>query len=73
MPKVSVYLPDELYRAARDRGLPISSLAQEAIEKALAADATRTWVDRIRARPPLTNERIDVPRLLDEVRDEFGT
>lgn len=35
MPKVSVYLPDELYRRAKEKDLPISTLTQEAIERAL--------------------------------------
>lgn len=72
MPKVSVYLPDELYRAARDQGLPISSLAQRAIEQALRGDATRRWVDRVRSRPRRTAADVDVAALMDEVRDDFG-
>ena len=31
VPKVSVYLPDELYREAKTRQLPLSSLVQEAV------------------------------------------
>ena len=73
MPKVSVYLPDELYREARERGLPISSLAQQAIEKALRAADTQRWIDDVRNRPRRVKEDVDVIRLLDDVRDEFGT
>ena len=35
MPKVSVYLSQELYDRAKEQELPISALAQEAIENAL--------------------------------------
>ncbi|MBB6374592.1 post-segregation antitoxin (ccd killing protein) [Pseudonocardia eucalypti] len=35
MPEVEVYLPDELYREALEAGLPLSALAQEAVERAL--------------------------------------
>lgn len=70
MPKVSVYLSDDLYRAARDRGLSVSALAQHAIEEALRTDANQEWIDRARRRP--TQPAIDIPALMDEVREEFG-
>ena len=72
MPKISVYLPDALYREARNRGLPISALAQQAIEEALGRDDTQRWVDRVHARPRRVHQRIDTTTLLDQVRDEFG-
>jgi post-segregation antitoxin (ccd killing protein) len=72
MPKVSVYLPDELYRAAQERKLPLSSLTQEAVERALRTSDRKEWVARMRARPPLTDVAIDSAALLDEVRAEFG-
>jgi post-segregation antitoxin (ccd killing protein) len=72
MPKVSVYLPDELYRAAQERKLPLSTLTQEAVERALRTSDRKEWVARMRARPPLTDVTIDSAALLDEVRAEFG-
>ena len=72
MPKVSVYLSDELYREARARELPLSALTQKAVEEALAAAQTDEWVERVRARPRRYDGRIDITRLMDEVRDEFG-
>ena len=72
MPKVSVYLSDELYRAARERGLPISALAQQAIENALRGDRTQRWIDAARRRPPRSTGGMDVSGLLRDVRDEFG-
>lgn len=73
MPKVSVYLPDELYRQARDRELPLSALAQEAIERALRRASLDDWIAHERARPPRTTQVVDAARLLEEIRDGFGT
>ncbi len=70
MPKVSVYLSDELYRAARDRGLSVSTLTQHALEEALRSDAKREWIERARARP--TQPAIDTTALMDEVREDFA-
>jgi post-segregation antitoxin (ccd killing protein) len=72
MPKVSVYLPDELYRAAQERKLPLSALTQEAVERALRTSDRKEWVARMRARAPLTDVVIDTEAVLDEVRAEFG-
>lgn len=72
MPKVTVYLPDELYREARERKLPLSSLAQEAVERAIREDSNARWIERMRARPPRVGKRIDTAALMDEVREEFG-
>jgi post-segregation antitoxin (ccd killing protein) len=73
MPKVSVYLPDELYRSARDHGLPISTLAQRAIEAALQSQATDGWVSRVRARSRRHFVEIDSAATIAEAREEFGT
>ena len=73
MPKVSVYLPDELYRRAKEKGLPISTLTQEAIERALQDDARKEWVAWMESRPRLQHGPIDVQAVMDEVREEFGT
>jgi post-segregation antitoxin (ccd killing protein) len=72
MPKVSVYLPDELYRAAQERKLPLSALTQEAVEQALRKSELEEWVERVRTRPRRCDVAIDTLAVLDEVRDEFG-
>ncbi len=73
MPKVSVYLPDELYRKARERDLPLSALTQEAIEQALRRASLDDWIAHERSRPRRTTAAIDTSRLMAEVRDELGT
>ncbi|HEX8803447.1 MAG TPA: hypothetical protein VF743_04620 [Acidimicrobiales bacterium] len=35
MPRMQVYLPDDLYRAVKSRGLPASELLQEAVQAEL--------------------------------------
>jgi post-segregation antitoxin (ccd killing protein) len=72
MPKVSVYLPDDLYRAAQERKLPLSALTQEAVERALRTSERKEWVARMRALPRPGDLVIDSAALLDEVRAEFG-
>lgn len=72
MPKVSVYLSDELYRRAQHEGLSISSLTQAAVEEAIAAKHNRSWIDVVRDRPDRTDRVIDTGALISEVRDEFG-
>ena len=73
MPKVSVYLPDELYRQARERGLSISRVTQDALYSVLRDASNDDWIDRAQARPPRLDRAVDTSRLLEEVRDEFGT
>lgn len=72
MPKVSVYLPDELYRAAREQGLSISTLTQRAVQEALREQATNRWIDAVRSRPARVRTVLDTTAALDEAREEFG-
>lgn len=73
MPKVSVYLPEDLYRRARDRGLSISALTQQAVADALRVEDNRVWIEAARSRKQRAREDFDMTALVDEVRDEFGT
>jgi len=73
MPKVSVYLSDDLYQRAKEESLPISSIAQKAIEAALRQRHNDEWVRRMRQRPQLVRRDVDITALMDEVRDDFGT
>ena len=70
MPKVSVYLPDELYREARMRQLPLSSLVQEAVERALRNSDRQEWVVRVRSPPPSRRQFFDVPTAMTSTVDE---
>lgn len=72
MPKVSVYLPDALYREVQARKLPLSALTQQAVEQALQASDRRDWVGRVQSRPRRCHTVIDAALLLAQVREEFG-
>ncbi len=72
MPKVSIYLPDDLYRDARAHELPLSALAQQAIENALTATRTTEWVNRVLRRSPRHHSAVDSAAVVDAVRDDFG-
>jgi hypothetical protein len=51
MPRLQVYLPDDLYEAVKRRGLPASELLQEAVRAELqrrdALDATDDYLDAL--------------------------
>ena len=72
MPKISVYLPDDLYQRAREQGLQLSALTPRAIERELDRDPNREWIRQVRTRSRRTEKVIDTAALLDDVRDEFG-
>lgn len=74
MPKVSVYLPDELYQRARQRGLSLSAVTQQALVQALQSEANAEWVARARdrARRHADEPSVDMTALMGEVRADFG-
>jgi post-segregation antitoxin (ccd killing protein) len=47
MPRVNVYLPDELARQARISGLNISGITQQAVRSRLASVETDRWLARL--------------------------
>lgn len=73
MPKISVYLSQDLYDRARKESLPLSSIAQEAIENALRRDDVNDWIETMRSRPVRAVLPFDISAIMAEVRDEFGT
>jgi post-segregation antitoxin (ccd killing protein) len=68
-----VYLPDELYRRAREQGLKLSAVTQAAIEQELERAPNAAWIRQARERPPRTSARIDTAQLLADVREDFGS
>jgi len=72
MPEVSVYLPDDLYRRARESGISLSAVMKEAVERALSASDVAAWIARERARPTRARREADVASLMEEVHTEFG-
>jgi post-segregation antitoxin (ccd killing protein) len=72
MARVNVYLPDELAARARDAGLNVSGVTQEALEQALALKDTDRWLDRLEHLPRTEIAHARVIEALDDARDELG-
>lgn len=73
MPKVSIYLPDDLYRRAREHGLELSALTRAAVEEALEGRPNDRWLDEVAARPARLRETVNKSQLIGDARDEFGS
>ena len=72
MPRVNIYLPEELAAAVRAAGINLSSLTQEAIRSHLAGRTTDAWLATLDPGPaPLSHD--DALAALDAVRDEPTT
>ena len=71
MPRLSIYVADELYEAVRSHGIAVSAVAQAALQAEVARRANDAWVDRAR-RHPVRESPIDTTGVMTEVRDEFG-
>lgn len=71
MPRVNIYLPEELAERARETGLSVSSLAQAAIIAELDRNAIKTWLDSLPIERSLVSHD-DVMMALDAARAEFG-
>jgi post-segregation antitoxin (ccd killing protein) len=72
MARVNVYLPDELAREARAAGLNVSKVAQEALHRSLARDATDRWLDRLEKLPRADVSNEQVLEAIDAARAELG-
>jgi post-segregation antitoxin (ccd killing protein) len=71
MARVNVYLPDDLAEQARDAGLNVSGLTQEAVRRALAAARTDAWLDEVAGLRPTGVSHDDVITTIGEAREEF--
>ncbi len=71
MPRLSVYVADELYEAVRSHGIAVSAVAQAALQAEVARRANDAWVGRARDNP-VRERPIDTLRAIGDVRDEFG-
>ncbi len=72
MARVNVYLPDELARQAREAGLNVSKLTQEALRRALAVLRTDDWLDGLSRLRPTGVSHHEVQAAVDAARDELG-
>lgn len=72
MARVNIHLPDDLARRAREAGLNVSGVAQEALERELRIQDFGAWLATVRAAPPLAGTHEQTIASLDAVRAEAG-
>ena len=72
MPRVNIYLPDDLAEAVRAAGLNLSSLTQEAIRRHLAGRTTDAWLATLDSTPAQVSHD-DALAALEAARDEPAT
>lgn len=70
--RLNIYVPDDLAEQAKQAGLNVSAMAQDAIRKALEADSTDAWLASLQPVAPTTSHGL-VIEALDTVRDEPTT
>jgi len=73
MAQLTIFVPDALAVAAREAGLDVSALAQDAIRHALGAHATGEWLATLSERPPIPVSHESVIAALDRARGEPTT
>lgn len=72
--RLNVYLPDDLAAQAKDAGLNLSAVTQEAVRQTLAARSTDSWLFstlEVSAASTVTHDQ--VLTAIDDVRDEPPT
>lgn len=72
MARVNVYLPDDLAYAAREAGLNVSSIAQEALRDRLHAESTSAWLERVASLPTIGISHHQIVAALDAARAQEG-
>src|SRR5688500_18683751 len=79
MPRMQVYLPDELYRAVKERGLPASELLREAVQAELRRqklnDEADRYLDELIAEvgEPSTRDLARAEAIARRIRDRAAT
>lgn len=73
MPRIQIYLPDDLYEAVKSKGLPISEISQEAVRSELRRERLRAesqaYLDELAARlggPPSEKELAAADRWIEK-------
>ena len=72
--RLNVYLPDDLAAEAKQAGLNLSAVTQEAVRRSLAVRSTDAWLTALAS--ATSSERVPHDRAveaLDAVRDEAPT
>lgn len=72
MARVNVYLPDDLANEAREAGLNVSSVLQDALRRELAGRQTSAWLEQVAMLPATGVDHDEALAALDAVRAETG-
>jgi len=73
MARINVYLPDELAAEAKNAGVNLSAVTQDAVRLLLDARSTDAWLATVRSAPPHLGTHDRALEALDGVRDEPST
>lgn len=72
--RLNVYLPDDLAAQAKEAGLNLSAVTQEAVRQTLAARSTDLWLSStLQAESTSTVTHEQVLKAIDDIRDEAPT
>lgn len=71
MSRVNVYLPDDLAAEAKEAGINVSSLAQEAIRSALASENLDTWLSSVSDLKAVDVDHEEVLAAVHAAKDEL--
>ena len=71
MSRVNVYLPDDLAAEAKEAGINVSSLAQEAIRSALASRNLDTWLSSVSDLKAVDVDHEEVLAAVHAAKDEL--
>lgn len=71
MARVNVYLPDDLAEAAKQAGLNVSRLTQNALRGVLASTATDGWLDSVSRLRNTGTSHDDVMAAVSAAKNEF--
>ena len=71
MSRVNVYLPDDLAAEAKEAGLNVSSLAQEAIRSALASESLDSWLSSVSKLSTVSVDHEEVLAAVHAAKDEL--
>lgn len=72
MSRVNVYLPDDLAEKAKQAGLNISSLTQEAIRSALSTQKLTLWQQQVSELDPAGISHETVSEAVKSAKAELG-
>jgi hypothetical protein len=79
MPRMQVYLPDDLHRRVKEQQLPVSEILQDAVRRELSRReklaALDSYLEELVAEvgEPSEEDRVQVEQLMQRIRGGDGT